>query len=76
MSHPFFKNIDWKKLIKKQLKPPFKPKIEGDDWIKNFDKDFTKEQPRDTFIKVDLDKLKNFQKDFAELNFNIEESND
>lgn len=26
-----------------QLQPPYKPKIEGDDWLDGFDKEFTAE---------------------------------
>jgi len=25
--HPFFKGLDWQKLAKKQVKPPFMPKL-------------------------------------------------
>jgi hypothetical protein len=27
-----------------QVKPPFKPKVEGEDWLEGFDKEFTSEQ--------------------------------
>jgi len=40
--------------------------------LKNFDTDFTKEEVRDSVAKVDLSKLKEFQTEFASLNFNIE----
>lgn len=43
--HPWFKSIDWDKLLKKELEPPFKPQISGDDWLNNFDEEFTKEDP-------------------------------
>jgi hypothetical protein len=26
-SHPYFENVDWEKLLKRQVKPPFKPKV-------------------------------------------------
>ena len=34
--HRFFKGFDWAKLIKKELTPPYKPKVKGDNDITNF----------------------------------------
>jgi serine/threonine protein kinase SCH9 len=39
--HPFFKPIDWKKLALKQVEPPFKPTVESDESVANFDTEFT-----------------------------------
>ncbi|KZV64842.1 Pkinase-domain-containing protein [Peniophora sp. CONT] len=39
--HPFFKNIDWVALGKKQVTPPFKPNVESDESTANFDPEFT-----------------------------------
>lgn len=43
--HPFFRDIDWKLLHAKKLKPPFKPALkEADDTgidTSNFDQEFT-----------------------------------
>ena len=36
--HPFFADIDWKKLAKRQVKPPWKPKITHDKDLRHFDK--------------------------------------
>lgn len=44
-THPWFKDIDWDKMMKKETEPPFKPKISGDNWVHNFDEEFTKEDP-------------------------------
>ena len=60
MNHPFFKGVNWEKLMSKELKAPFIPKVTGDSWLKNFDQDFTKEDVRDSIAKVDLEKLKDF----------------
>jgi len=47
--HPFFKDIDWKKLYNKELPPPFKPNVQdGKEDTSNVDEEFTKETPKDT----------------------------
>lgn len=76
LSHPWFASIDWSKLLQHKLKAPFVPEVSGDAWLKNFDEEFTKEKVRDTVVKVDLNLLKGFQKEFEELNYNkdIEET--
>lgn len=45
LDHPFFKDIDWKALELKRVKPPFKPKIKNTRDVSNFDIDFLKEEP-------------------------------
>lgn len=45
LDHPFFKDIDWKALELKKVKPPFKPKIKNTRDVSNFDIDFLKEEP-------------------------------
>jgi len=42
--HPWLKSVDREKMTKKELPTPFKPKVEGDDWIDGFDKEFTSEK--------------------------------
>ena len=44
-SHSFFKDIDWKKLCKKDIKVPFKPKVSDPLDGSNFD-DFSKLEAR------------------------------
>jgi RAC serine/threonine-protein kinase len=41
--HPFFQPIDFEKLIKKQIKPPFVPEVRGEDDTSNIDSMFTDE---------------------------------
>ena len=41
--HSWFKDIDWIKLYNRKLDPPFKPKVSGDNWMDNFDKEFVSE---------------------------------
>lgn len=47
-NHVFFSNIDWEKLYKKQVKPPFKPKVESETDTSNFDPCFTEALPVDS----------------------------
>ena len=51
-NHPWFKNIVWDKLLKKEVEPPFKPPISGDAWVDNFDKQFTEEQPINSYAPI------------------------
>ncbi|THH02732.1 hypothetical protein EW026_g135 [Hermanssonia centrifuga] len=45
--HAFFKSIDWNALASKQLTPPFKPVVESDESVANFDPEFTTADVRD-----------------------------
>jgi p90 ribosomal S6 kinase len=42
--HEFFSSIDWKKLYRRELEPPFKPAI-ASDLTSHFDPKFTKQVP-------------------------------
>ncbi|ORZ31837.1 kinase-like domain-containing protein [Catenaria anguillulae PL171] len=46
--HPFFADIDWDKLRKKQVVPPFKPQVESETDTSNFDPAFTEALPEDS----------------------------
>ncbi|ORY43143.1 kinase-like protein [Rhizoclosmatium globosum] len=46
--HPYFSNIDWPRLEKKQIMPPFKPVVESETDTTNFDPVFTIEMPADS----------------------------
>jgi len=52
--HPFFSNIDWKKLEARQMRPPFIP-VTHDDPTKYFDEEFTSERAIDSFAEVTED---------------------
>ncbi|KAK7076312.1 hypothetical protein SK128_021809, partial [Halocaridina rubra] len=43
VTHPFFKTIDWEMLEGKQIPPPYKPRIDGERDLENFDPQFTAE---------------------------------
>ncbi len=60
-------------MLEKKIKAPIIPNVSGDNWIKNFDEEFTNEQAKDSISKVDLEKLKQFQKEFKDMDFNINE---
>ena len=70
LSHPWFSDLDWTKLLEKEIKAPFIPEVSGDSFLKNFDDEFTKEKAKDSIAKVDLNVLKKFQKEFADLDYN------
>jgi serine/threonine protein kinase len=40
-AHPFFADVDWEALHKKNVVPPFKPKLKGELDVSNFDPEFT-----------------------------------
>ncbi|KAK4051080.1 Serine/threonine-protein kinase [Microbotryomycetes sp. JL221] len=39
--HPFFKLINWEMLAARQIPPPFKPYVDSDESVANFDPEFT-----------------------------------
>lgn len=47
-AHSFFATIDWDKLLKKEIQPPFKPAVSRADDAFYFDKEFTSKTPRDS----------------------------
>lgn len=50
-NHPFFaRHIDWKRLIAKQIQPPFKPAVASAIDTSNFDEEFTSEAPMDSVV--------------------------
>uniref|UniRef100_A0A1B6CU71 Ribosomal protein S6 kinase n=1 Tax=Clastoptera arizonana TaxID=38151 RepID=A0A1B6CU71_9HEMI len=47
-AHPFFAKIDWDKLLKKEIQPPFKPAVSRADDAFYFDSEFTSKSPKDS----------------------------
>ncbi|CAH8528067.1 unnamed protein product [Schistosoma mattheei] len=43
--HPFFRNTDWDRVLKKQVEPPFRPTLTSDTDVSLFDPKFTQENP-------------------------------
>jgi len=51
MAHPWFADIDFKKLYNKELEPPFKPELSEDQSdVTNFDDQFVNEEPMNSVI--------------------------
>ncbi|XP_071594926.1 ribosomal protein S6 kinase alpha-2 isoform X1 [Heliangelus exortis] len=46
--HPFFLTIDWNKLYRKEIKPPFKPAVGRPEDTFHFDPEFTSRTPTDS----------------------------
>jgi len=46
--HPFFADISWDKLAKKMIPSPYKPTVESETDVQNFDPQFTDEIPVDS----------------------------
>lgn len=53
-THPFFKTINWTLLEKRELEPPFKPKVKSPGDYSNFDQEFLGEKPRLSFTDKNL----------------------
>lgn len=45
-AHPFFKTINWPALERREVDPPFKPKVKSPSDCSNFDREFLSEKPR------------------------------
>ncbi|ELU04030.1 hypothetical protein CAPTEDRAFT_114953 [Capitella teleta] len=63
-SHPFFKTVDWVRLERREIEPPFKPKIKSNTDVSYFDADFTMEKPNLT--PPDKDLLKTMDQEIFE----------
>ncbi|KAG5373158.1 Serine/threonine-protein kinase YPK2/YKR2 [Yarrowia sp. C11] len=48
-AHPFFKDIDWNRLLAKKYSAPFKPRVLDPTDTSNFDRDYTSMVPQDSF---------------------------
>ncbi|KAG5360828.1 Serine/threonine-protein kinase gad8 [Yarrowia sp. B02] len=47
-AHPFFKDIDWNRLLAKKYSAPFKPRVLDPTDTSNFDRDYTSMVPQDS----------------------------
>ena len=46
--HAFFRDISWDKLQKREVPSPFKPTIQDNNSVENFDKMWTEQSPTDS----------------------------
>jgi len=49
-AHPFFKTLNWPKLLRKEIEPQYKPKVKSGGDVSNFDGTFTSEPPVDSVV--------------------------
>ncbi|XP_016412937.1 protein kinase C eta type-like [Sinocyclocheilus rhinocerous] len=64
-AHPFFTGLDWEKLNRREIAPPFTPRIDSIEDVNNFDPDFTQEEPcltpiEDSLFSFHQDDFKDF----------------
>uniref|UniRef100_A0A1I8EAE0 protein kinase C n=1 Tax=Wuchereria bancrofti TaxID=6293 RepID=A0A1I8EAE0_WUCBA len=52
--HPFFRRIDWYKIERRQIQPPFKPKLKSPESTENFDSQFRKLSVKMSACDVDI----------------------
>ncbi|XP_051939754.1 ribosomal protein S6 kinase beta-2-like isoform X2 [Hippocampus zosterae] len=46
--HPFFKQIKWDELLNMRVEPPYKPQLQSDEDVSQFDTRFTRQTPVDS----------------------------
>lgn len=54
MRHPWFVGLDWDRLERSEIRPPFRPPVESPSDIHNFDAEFTSEPPVDSVVDREL----------------------
>ncbi|KAF3851945.1 hypothetical protein F7725_005300, partial [Dissostichus mawsoni] len=48
--HPFFRHINWDDLLNKTVEPPYKPQLQSDEDVSQFDTRFTRQTPGFTYV--------------------------
>ena len=71
MSHPWFKDFDWCKLLDKKLVPPYNPNEK--DWEKNFDPGFMKEVAKDSICSIDPKVVLDYESQFKLFDYDADE---
>lgn len=70
-NHEFFRSIDWNKLMKKAVQPPFKPSVQNVYDTTNFDDEFTSEQPVESMTSTEDSQISQTMQDqFRGFTFN------
>uniref|UniRef100_A0A8C1SYF9 Protein kinase C n=1 Tax=Cyprinus carpio TaxID=7962 RepID=A0A8C1SYF9_CYPCA len=70
-AHSFFTGLDWEKLNRREITPPFTPRIDSIEDVNNFDPDFTQEEPCLTPIEDSLFPF--HQEDFKDFTYTAPE---
>jgi len=76
--HAFFKELDWSKVVRKEVEPTFKPKVKDELDTSNFDKEFTDEPAIDSMVERPLSKTlqqQNFFESFTYTDPNLIQGN-
>ena len=75
LGHPFFKNIDRERLLKKEIVAPFKPEIKSNVDLSNFDEKFVNLPVKESLVpEIGVEKIK--QKEDAFKNFGFDSTPD
>jgi serine/threonine protein kinase len=69
MEHPFFESIDWEKLKKQDIKPPYIPKVKKIDDLRHIDPLFKEEKVEDTPAQNQLSLGKKMVNHFEEFTY-------
>eukprot|EP00898_Chlorokybus_atmophyticus_P006321 jgi/Chlat1/6690/Chrsp49S00481 len=50
-THPFFEGVEWEAMMRMEVPAPFRPKIQSEEDVSNFDEGFTSEVPQDSYVE-------------------------
>jgi serine/threonine protein kinase len=64
--NPWFKKIDWKLLLEKKIKPPFKPTVTSPDDCRNIDQMFLRETIKETMPMMNMNSFNTRQQNHFE----------
>jgi serine/threonine protein kinase len=67
--HVFFTGIDWEKLERKEIEPPFRPKVKSEVDTSQIDTAFTQEKPQDSLVEHSLGDTLNKENNFDGFTF-------
>jgi len=65
--HKFFQSVNWEALVQKQINPPYRPKIDDEFGLDNFDPQFTEEPVQltpvesSTILRIDQSEFEGFE---------------
>eukprot|EP00455_Lapot_gusevi_P042692 TRINITY_DN509_c0_g1_i2.p1 TRINITY_DN509_c0_g1~~TRINITY_DN509_c0_g1_i2.p1 ORF type:complete len:541 (+),score=170.49 TRINITY_DN509_c0_g1_i2:57-1679(+) len=68
-THPFFSDLDWDRLYRKEIDPPYTPVVQSEADTSNFDAQFTNEPAVDSLVDNSKSKLTNAEDAFQGFTF-------